>query len=101
HDGIAGKINASGLVNLANGFGWDINASLVRFKPQYFASSVKGELSGNVKTRGVWSDALKRIQIERLNLAGILNNKPVRGTGNLSMIIDNKQSGFVPQQFEA
>ncbi|MFV5492183.1 translocation/assembly module TamB domain-containing protein [Acinetobacter sp. ASP199] len=101
HDGIAGKINASGLVNLANGLGWDINASLVRFKPQYFASSVTGELSGNVKTRGVWSDVLKRIQIEHLNLAGMLNNKPVRGTGNLAMIIDTKQSGFVPQQFEA
>ncbi|WP_347461031.1 translocation/assembly module TamB domain-containing protein [Acinetobacter sp. ANC 7454] len=101
HDGIAGKINAHGLVNMANGIGWDLNASLVRFKPQYFASSVKGELSGNVRTRGLWSDALKRIQIEKLNLAGMLNNKPVRGTGNLSMIIDNKQSGFVPRHFEA
>ena len=101
HSGIAGKIFASGLVNLKNGIGWNVNASLVRFKPHYFVSSVRGELSGNVKTEGVWSDRLKRINIEKLNLAGIINNKPVRGTGNLAMVIDSNQKGFLPKQFEA
>ncbi|OTG71666.1 hypothetical protein B9T23_15390 [Acinetobacter terrae] len=101
HSGIAGKIFASGLVNLKNGIGWNVNASLVRFKPHYFVSSVRGELSGNVKTEGVWSDTLKRINIEKLNLAGIINNKPVRGTGNLAMVIDSNQKGFLPKQFEA
>ncbi|WP_142890362.1 hypothetical protein, partial [Klebsiella pneumoniae] len=73
----------------------------VRFKPQYFASSVKGEISGNVKTQGIWSDKLKRIDIQQLNLAGYLNNKPVRGKGNLSILMDSNQKGFLPQQFEA
>src|SRR5690606_27757392 len=41
HSGIAGKIFASGLVNLKNGIGWNVNASLVRFKPHYFVSSVQ------------------------------------------------------------
>ena len=31
----------------------------------------------------------------------MLNNKPVRGTGNLAMLIDANQKGFFPQQFEA
>ncbi|NEU35724.1 hypothetical protein GN156_34260, partial [bacterium LRH843] len=31
HNGFAGKIFASGSVNLKNAIGWDINASLVRF----------------------------------------------------------------------
>ena len=101
HDGVAGKIFASGLVNLKNGIGWDINASLVHFKPHYFASNVRGELSGTLKTQGLWSDALKRIQIQRLNLAGIINNKPVRGKGNLALVINSNQKGFMPQQFEA
>lgn len=101
HSGIAGKIYASGLVYLKNGLGWNINASLVRFKPHYFVSSVRGELSGNVKTEGVWSDNLKRINIQKLNIAGIINNKPVRGTGNLAMVINSNQKGFLPQQFEA
>jgi len=101
HDGVAGKINANGQVNLANGIGWNVNASLVRFKPQYFNAKLKGELSGNLQTQGVWSDAVKRVQIQRLNLAGMLNNKPVRGKGNLAVLIDSKQRGFVPQQFEA
>lgn len=101
HSGIAGKIFANGRVSLKNGFGWNINASLVRFKPHYFVSSVRGELSGNVKTEGVWSDNLKRINIQKLNIAGIINNKPVRGTGNLAMVINSNQKGFLPQQFEA
>ncbi|WOE42849.1 translocation/assembly module TamB domain-containing protein [Acinetobacter chinensis] len=101
HNGAAGQILASGAVDLKNGLGWDINASLVRFKPHYFVSSVRGELSGNVKTQGVWSDKLKRINIQKLNLAGMLNNKPVRGTGNLAVILNSDQQGFIPQQFEA
>ncbi|MFW2154086.1 hypothetical protein, partial [Acinetobacter gyllenbergii] len=43
----------------------------------------------------------KRINIEKLNMAGFLNNKIVRGTGNLSMIVNSNQKGFLPQQFEA
>ena len=101
HDGVAGKILASGMVHVKNGIGWDINASLVRFKPQYFASNVRGELSGNVQTKGLWSDAVKRIQIQRLNMAGMLNNKPVRGKGNLALVLNSNQHGFMPQQFEA
>jgi translocation and assembly module TamB len=93
HDGVAGKIYATGQ-NLKDRIAWDINSSLVRFKPQYFASSVKGEISGNVKTQGVWSDKLKRIDIQQLNLAGFLNNKPVRGKGNLSVLMDSNQKGL-------
>ncbi|MBH2001088.1 MAG: translocation/assembly module TamB domain-containing protein [Moraxellaceae bacterium] len=101
HDGIAGKVFATGAVNLKDKLGWDINASLVRFKPQYFVSSVQGELSGHVKTQGVWSEKLKRIDIRDLNAAGFLNNKSVRGRGNLSLLLDSNQKGFLPQQFEA
>ena len=101
HDGVAGKILASGILNLKNGIGWDINASLVRFKPHYFASNMRGEISGTVKSQGLWSDAMKRIQIQRLNLAGVLNGKPVRGKGNLALVINSNQKGFIPQQFEA
>ncbi|WAU74826.1 translocation/assembly module TamB domain-containing protein [Acinetobacter sp. TR11] len=101
HDGVAGKIFATGAVNLKDKLGWDINASLVRFKPQYFVSTLKGELSGHVKTQGVWSEKLKRIDIRDLNAAGFLNNKPVRGRGNLTLLLDSNQKGFLPQQFEA
>ncbi|WP_130804767.1 translocation/assembly module TamB domain-containing protein [Acinetobacter ihumii] len=101
HNGVAGKIYASGAVNLKNAIGWDINASLVRFKPQYFVSTVKGELSGNLKTQGLWAEHSKRINIEKLNMAGFLNNKVVRGMGNLSIVLNNNQKGFLPQQFEA
>lgn len=101
HDGVAGKIYANGSVNLKNATAWDINASLVRFKPQYFVSTVKGELSGNLRTQGLWSEQSKRINVEKLNLAGYINNKVVRGMGNLAVVINSNQKGFLPQQFEA
>lgn len=101
HNGAAGQINANGVLDLANGIGWNVNASLIRFKPHYFVSSVRGELSGNVKSQGVWSDQLKRVSIERLNLAGMINNKPLRAQGNLALVINSNQNGFMPQQFEA
>ena len=101
HDGVAGKIYATGTLNLKNQLGWNVDASLVRFKPQYFVSNLKGELSGRVKSQGVWSDKLKRIDIRQLNVAGFLNNHPLRGRGNLSVLLDSTQKGFLPQQFEA
>ncbi len=101
HDGAAGKILANGQVNLREGIAWDVNASLVRFKPQYFVSSVRGEVSGNVKSQGKWSDRYKRISIEKLNLAGIINNKVLRGQGNLAVVLNANQQGLMPQQFEA
>ncbi len=101
HSGVAGKIYAQGMVNLQNGIGWDLKASLVHFKPQYFVASLTGDLSGNIRTQGNWGEQLKRINIEKLNVAGTLNNKPLRGRGNLTLLLDSRQQGFLPQQFEA
>lgn len=101
HEGAAGKITANGLVDLANGVGWDVDASLVRFKPHYFVSTVRGELSGNIKSQGTWSEKLKKINIDRLNIAGMINNKPLRAKGNLAVILNSNEKGFLPQQFEA
>lgn len=101
HEGVAGKVYASGLVNLKNRLLWDIDASFVRFKPHYFVSKIKGELSGVVKSKGVWANDLKQVSIEQLNLAGFINNKPLRGKGNLALVINTNQKGFLPEKFEA
>ncbi|OTG83036.1 translocation/assembly module TamB domain-containing protein [Acinetobacter sp. ANC 4648] len=101
HNGVAGQVLASGSVYLNQAIIWDINASLVHFKPYYFVSSIRGELSGNLKTQGTWSEKLKRINIQRLNLAGMINNKPLRGRGNLAVVLNADQKGLLPQQFEA
>ena len=101
HQGVAGQIRANGTFRLNQGFAWDANASLIRFKPQYFVSSVKGELSGNLKTQGLWADKNKRINIQKLNLAGRINNKPVRGAGHLALVLDERSQGFLPTEFAA
>ena len=101
HTGVAGKIFAQGRIDLKNGIGWDVSAALERFKPHYFVSNLRGELSGNVKTQGLWSDHAKRLLLDRLNLAGTLNGKVVRGQGKLALVFNQDQKGFLPQQFEA
>ena len=101
HKGVAGQISANGIVNLARGIGWNIDASLIRFKPQYFTSGVKGEISGVVKSEGLWADTYKRINVNSLNLAGRINNKTIRGTGNISLVLGAHDKGFLPQHFEA
>ncbi|WP_092749081.1 translocation/assembly module TamB domain-containing protein [Acinetobacter boissieri] len=103
HDGAAGKILANGKVNLATGAAWDLNASLIRFKPQYFVSNVRGEVSGVVNTTGIWSDKSQRININDLNLAGTINNQILRGKGKLSLVMNTntKNKTLIPEQFEA
>lgn len=101
HDGAAGKVFASGMVHMADGFGWNVNASLVHFKPQYFVSSVRGEVSGNVKTKGIWGDHQKNVNIEQLNVAGMINGKPLRGRGKLAIAFNDSANGIAPTQFEA
>ncbi|KAA8734793.1 hypothetical protein F4V57_03260 [Acinetobacter qingfengensis] len=100
HQGAAGQINANGLVNLAGGFKWNIQAALQQFKPQFFVSGLNGELTGAINTTGQWSDRTKYLSVQNLNLYGRLNNQPVLGRGNLALSF-NDAHGFVPQQFEA
>lgn len=101
HDGVAGKILANGKVDLTQGIGWDMNASLVRFKPQYFSSAVRGEVSGVVNSTGLWGDRAKRISINNLNLAGTINDQILRGKGKLSLVMNTQGKSLIPQQFEA
>ncbi|MBF7687110.1 translocation/assembly module TamB domain-containing protein [Acinetobacter rathckeae] len=101
HDGVAGKILANGKVNFTKGVAWDINTSLIRFKPQYFVSNVRGEVSGVVNSTGVWADHAQHIRINDLNLAGTINNQILRGKGKLSLVMNNKDNTLIPQQFEA
>ena len=96
---LAGKIHARGEVGFVNGLDWNIDAAMVRFRPDVFLP-VKGELSGVVKSNGVWSAQKKMVSLERLNVAGHLAAKPLRATGNLSLNIDDK-TGWMPTEFKA
>ena len=100
HQGAAGQINAKGRVNLVQGIAWDVQANVQQFKPQYFISSVQGDITGRVKSTGQWSEQHKNIRIQDLNLRGQLNQKALLGQGNLALNF-TQAHGFVPQQFEA
>ena len=101
HHGAAGRIEGNASLDFTQGIAWDARAALVRFKPHYFLSIVNGEISGVIATNGIWSDQLKKIDISRLNVAGMLNRKPLLGKGQLSMVLDTKNDSYIPTSFKA
>lgn len=101
HAGAAGKIDAKGWLAFKQNLMWNIQASLKRFKPQYFLANQQGDISGVVQTNGVWSERIKQVNIQQLNLAGYLNQKVIRGTGNLSLTLNQRNGALFPQQFQA
>ena len=101
HSGAAGRIDANGVLDLRQGLAWKANAAFIRFKPQYFVSRLKGEVSGNIVTQGAWSDQLKQINLTGLNVAGMLNNKPLRAKGDLALVLDPTLNSFIPKKFSA
>lgn len=100
HEGAAGKIDAKGTLNLSQGIAWNIQAMFDQFKPHYFVSSVKGDLTGRVNSTGKWSDREKSLTIRDLNMRGTLNDKPLLGQGNLALSFGD-QNQLLPKEFEA
>ncbi|MDO4223228.1 MAG: translocation/assembly module TamB domain-containing protein [Acinetobacter sp.] len=101
HDGVAGKMNAKGTLDLADGIRWNVQSNLLHFKPQFFYAPVQGDISGIVQTRGEWSAHKKQVDVEQLNIAGTINGKALRGVGQLSVDLSQLDKGLKYQQFNA
>lgn len=101
HDGVAGKLTATGKVNLSQGIVWDIQSKLLNVKPHYFYAPVQGDISGEIKTHGEWSEQKKQIDIQQFNLTGTLNKQPIRGSGQVSIDVNELEKGLKRQPFQA
>lgn len=100
HDGVAGKINANGKINLTQGLFWDIQSDVLHFKPQYF-SPIQGDISGIVKTQGEWSAQQKKIDIQQLNLTGFINKQPIQANGQIGLDLNQLNKGLKNKSFQA
>lgn len=100
HDGVAGKINANGKINLTNGLSWNIHSDVLHFQPQYF-SPIQGDISGIIKTQGEWSAQQKKIDIQQLNLTGAINKQPIQANGQIALDLNQLNKGLKNQSFQA
>lgn len=95
HQGDTGGINAKGSVDLTNGAGWNINASMKNFDASYFVPSLPSQITGRIVTDGYWRNTGQYIHISDMNLSGTLKNQPLTATGQLTAKLN------VPQDIDA
>ena len=84
HVGAAGSINAEGTVDVRQGIAWDINAVMDRFNIGYFLKDTPSLITGTIDTDGRWGDTQQTININQINLSGMLKGQPLSAKGSLA-----------------
>lgn len=84
HVGAAGSIDAKGSVDVRQGIAWDINATMDRFNLGYFLKDTPSTITGSIKTDGRWGDNQQIINLQQINLRGMLKGQPLSAKGSLS-----------------
>ncbi|MGM8884941.1 translocation/assembly module TamB domain-containing protein [Psychrobacter sp. 1U2] len=84
HVGAAGSINAKGSVDVRQGIAWDINATMDRFNLGYFLKDTPSTITGSIKTDGRWGEDQQIINLQQINLRGMLKGQPLSAKGSLS-----------------
>lgn len=84
HIGDAGSIDATGTVDVRQGIAWDINAEMDRFNIGYFLQDTPSLITGNIDTDGRWSESQQTININQIDLSGMLKNRQLSAQGSLT-----------------
>ena len=84
HVGAAGSIDAKGSVDVRQGIAWDINATMDRFNLGYFLKDTPSTITGSIKTDGRWGETQQVINLQQINLRGMLKGQPLSAKGSLS-----------------
>lgn len=72
HVGAAGSIDAKGTIDVRQGIAWDINAVMDRFNLGYFLKDTPSLITGTINTDGRWSDIQQTINVDQIDLRGML-----------------------------
>lgn len=81
--GQTGGIDAKGSIDLTNGIGWQLNATMNRFDASFFVPSIPSRISGRINTDGYWRASGQYIRISAMDLSGTLKNQPLTARGQL------------------
>ncbi|WP_413520011.1 translocation/assembly module TamB domain-containing protein [Psychrobacter glacincola] len=84
HVGAAGSIDAKGTVDVRQGLAWDIDAVMDRFNLGYFFKDIPSTITGTIDSNGRWGDNQQIINIEQVNLTGMLKGQPLSAKGSLT-----------------
>ena len=84
HVGAAGSIDAQGTVDVRQGIAWDINAVMNRFNVGYFLKDTPSLITGTINTDGRWGDTQQSININQIDLSGVLKGQPLSAKGSLT-----------------
>lgn len=84
HVGAAGSIDATGTVDVRQGIAWDINAVMDRFNLGYFLKDTPSLITGTINTDGRWSDTQQTINVEQIDLRGMLKGQTLSAKGSLA-----------------
>lgn len=83
HNGGAGSLNASGTLDISNGYKWQLDANMNKLNLAYFNKNLTSNLTGSVATVGDWQNGKQNISIKQLNVNGQLKGEPITATGQL------------------
>lgn len=101
HNGVAGKISATGEVLTKNGIKWSATGKLNNFNAGFFVPAYPSALSGAFNTTGQWSNTDRSIAITQLDLSGSLKKQPLIAKGTLNATFDPKSISPLPTRMNA
>lgn len=84
HVGAAGSIDANGTVDVRQGIAWNINATMDRFNLGYFLKDTPSTITGSIRTDGRWGKNQQIVNLQQINLRGMLKGQPLSAKGSLS-----------------
>ncbi|NLB56927.1 MAG: translocation/assembly module TamB [Gammaproteobacteria bacterium] len=81
-----GSLQASGELEWAPALGWDLEATLDRFDPGYFAPDFSGAVNGALASRGsTRDDGGLEVEVDLADLGGTLRGRALDGRGRFAM----------------
>lgn len=101
HDGVAGKMSATGQVMTKDGLKWSATGKLNNFNAGFFLPAYPSTLSGAFNTTGQWSNTVRNVQVTQLDLTGFLKKQPLIAKGTLEATFDPKSISPLPSKMNA
>jgi translocation and assembly module TamB len=101
HNGVAGKISATGQVITKEGLKWSATGKLNNFNAGFFLPAYPSALSGGFNTTGQWSSTVRFVQVTQLDLSGSLKKQPLIAKGTLDATFDPKGVSPLPTRMNA
>lgn len=86
--GQAGKLSATGELDMATGYVGQLDVGLEEFDIGYFIQDYSSELTGQLGASINWQNNQQSIHIENMNIEGLVNDEDFLAKGVMSAVLD-------------